>query len=187
MPPGPASRGYRFAATGKCECITIHDKLVGRNVCPASSSRRSCRYLHEQSMLSNLGRQDTSDVVCRCTMALPMAPSLHRSTRLFTVDYGVSLLRLPLSYRMVQSIHAGRWQCADIASWHRSIVRILCGHHMRRLETCLHDSTYTTCYTVSKSLGPMGTPHFHTWLHYSRMVSSVDSRTMHVSRNRAAL
>jgi hypothetical protein len=52
-------------------------------------------------------------------------------------------------------------------------------------ETCLHDSTYTTCYTVSKSLGPMGTPHFHTWLYYSRMVSSVDSQTMHVSRNRA--
>jgi hypothetical protein len=168
-------------------CITIRDKLVRRSVCPASSSKRPCRYLHEQSTLSNLGHQDTSDVDMLYADVLWLCPSLHRSTRPFTVDHSISLLSLTLSCRMVQSMYAGRWQCADIASWHHRIVRILCRHHTRRLKTCLHDSTYTTCYTVSKSLGPMGTPHFHTWLHYSRMVSSVDSQTMHVGRNRAGL
>lgn len=41
---------------------------VARSACPASSSKRSCRYLHEQSALSDLGRRNASDVTRRRTV-----------------------------------------------------------------------------------------------------------------------
>jgi hypothetical protein len=62
-------------------------------------------------MLSNLGDQDTSDVVCRRTVALPKLAPIDQA-----IDSGISSIRSICLRHMVYNVYTDPWQCANLTS-----------------------------------------------------------------------